>query len=54
MIAYLAEILGNLFEAQDAYIDFRILMMKEDESFSGFYICFLYLASISRLLIDNL
>ena len=54
MIAYLAEILGNPFEAQDARTDFRILMMKEDESFSDFYTRFLHLASISRLPIDDL
>ena len=54
MIAYLAEILGNPFEAQDAYIDFHILMIKEDESFSGFYIRFLHLASVSRLPMDDL
>ena len=54
MIVYLAEILGNPFEAQDAHIDFCILMMKEDESFSGFYTRFLHLASVSRLPMDDL
>ena len=29
-------------------------MMKEDESFSDFYTCFLHLASVSKLPIDNL
>ena len=38
MILYLAEIFKNLFKAQDAYIKFYKLFIKESEFFSDFYI----------------
>ena len=37
MILYLIKIFKNLFEAQDAYIEFCKLFIKESESFSDFY-----------------
>jgi hypothetical protein len=37
MIIYLIESFKNLFEAQDAYIDFRKLTIKKSESFLDFY-----------------
>jgi hypothetical protein len=37
MILYLIEIFKNLFKAQDAYIEFYKLSIKESESFSDFY-----------------
>lgn len=54
MVTYLAEILENPFEAQDARIDFRNLMMREDESFSDFYTRFLHLAGIGKIPTDDL
>jgi len=54
MIDYLAEILENPFEAQDARIDFRKLAMREDESFSNFYTRFLHLAGIGKIPTDDL
>lgn len=54
IVIYLAEILENPFEAQDACIDFRKLMMREDESFSDFYTRFLHLADIGKIPTDNL
>jgi hypothetical protein len=49
MVTYLAEILENPFEAQDARIDFRKLTMREDESFSDFYTHFLHLAGMGKI-----
>jgi hypothetical protein len=37
MILYLTEIFKNLFEAQNAYIEFHKLFIKESESFLDFY-----------------
>jgi hypothetical protein len=37
MILYFIEIFKNLFKAQDAYIEFYKLFIKESESFSDFY-----------------
>jgi hypothetical protein len=37
MILYLIEIFKNLFKAQDAYIEFYKLSIKESESFLDFY-----------------
>jgi hypothetical protein len=37
MILYLIEIFQNLFEAQNAYIEFYKLFIKESESFLDFY-----------------
>jgi len=54
MITYLAEILENPFEAQDARIDFRKLAMREDESFSDFYTRFLHLAGVGKIPTDDL
>jgi Zinc knuckle len=54
MITYLAEILENPFEAQDARIDFRKLSMREDESFSDFYTRFLHLAGMGKIPTDDL
>jgi hypothetical protein len=54
MVTYLAEILENPFEAQDARIDFRKLMMKDDESFSDFYTRFLHLAGMGKIPTDDL
>ena len=54
MVTYLAEILENLFKAQDARIDFRKLIMREDESFSDFYTRFLYLVGIGKIPTDDL
>jgi hypothetical protein len=54
MITYLAEIFENPFEAQDARIDFRKMMIKEDESFSDFYTRFLRLTGIGKILTDDL
>ena len=54
IVAYLAEILENPFEAQDARIDFRKLIMKDDESFSDFYTRFLHLAGIGKIPTDDL
>jgi len=54
MVTYLAEILENPFEAQDARIDFRKLSMKEDESFSDFYTRFLHLAGMGKIPTDDL
>ncbi|KFZ20202.1 hypothetical protein V502_03283, partial [Pseudogymnoascus sp. VKM F-4520 (FW-2644)] len=54
MIDYLAEILQNPFELQDACIDFRKLNMKEDETFAVFYTCFLHLAGIGNIPTDDL
>jgi hypothetical protein len=54
MITYLAEILENPFESQDARIDFRKLAMREDESFSDFYTRFLHLAGIGKIPTDDL
>ena len=54
MILYLAEIFKNLFKAQDAYIEFCKLFIKESKSFLNFYTQFLYLLSIKKILIDDL
>jgi hypothetical protein len=54
MIDYLAEILQNPFEVQDARIDFRKLSMKEDETFAEFYTHFLHLAGIGNIPTDDL
>lgn len=54
MILYLAEIFENPFEAQDARIEFRRLIMKENESFSDFYTQFLHLAGLGRIPTDDL
>ena len=54
MILYLAEIFKNPFKAQDAYIEFRKLSIKESESFLDFYTQFLYLSSIRKIPTDNL
>lgn len=54
MIDYLAEILQNPFESQDARIDFRKLNMKEDETFAVFYTHFLHLAGIGNIPTDDL
>jgi hypothetical protein len=54
MVTYLAEILENPFEAQDARIDFRKLAMREDESFSDFYTRFLHLAGMGKIPTDDL
>jgi Zinc knuckle len=54
MIDYLAEILQNPFESQDARIDFRRLNMKEDETFAVFYTRFLHLAGIGNIPTDDL
>jgi hypothetical protein len=54
MVTYLAEILENPFEAQDARIDFRKLIIKDNESFSDFYTRFLYLAGMGKIPTDNL
>jgi hypothetical protein len=54
MITYLAEIFKNLFEAQDARIDFCKMMMKEDESFSDFYTRFLRLTDMGKIPTDDL
>jgi hypothetical protein len=54
MILYLTEIFKNPFKAQDAYIEFYKLFIKESESFLDFYTQFLYLLSIGKILIDNL
>lgn len=54
MIDYLAEILENPFEAQDARVDFRKLTMREDESFATFYTRFLHLAGTGRIPTDDL
>jgi Zinc knuckle len=54
MVTYLAEILENPFEAQDARIDFRKLTMREDESFSDFYTRFLHLAGMGKIPTDDL
>jgi hypothetical protein len=54
MINYLAEILQNPFESQDARIDYRKLNMKEDETFAGFYTRFLHLAGIGNIPIEDL
>jgi hypothetical protein len=37
MILYLTEIFKNLFKAQDAYIEFYKLFIKESEFFLDFY-----------------
>jgi hypothetical protein len=37
MILYLIEIFKNLFKAQDAYINFCKLTIKEDKTFLDFY-----------------
>jgi hypothetical protein len=50
----LAEIFENLFEAQDAYIDFCKIMIKEDESFSDFYTRFLRLIGMGKIPINDL
>jgi hypothetical protein len=54
MITYLAEILENPFESQDARVDFRKLTMREDESFTTFYTRFLHLASTRKIPTDDL
>src|SRR5258706_11595466 len=54
MITYLAEIMENPFEAQDARIDFRKLAMKEEELFSDFYTRFLHLAGVGKIPTDDL
>jgi hypothetical protein len=54
MINYLAEILQNPFESQDARIDFRKLLMREDETFAEFYTRFLHLAGIGKIPTDDL
>jgi hypothetical protein len=54
MITYLAEILENPFEAQDARIDFRRLAMRDDETFATFYTRFLHLAGTGRIPTDDL
>ena len=43
MVIYLIEIFENPFKAQDAYIDFYKLTIKEDKTFSDFYTRFLHL-----------
>ena len=54
MILYLIEIFKNPFKAQDAYIEFYKLSIKESESFSDFYTQFLYLLSMGKILTDDL
>jgi hypothetical protein len=54
MIDYLAEILQNPFESQDARIDFRKLNMKEDETFAEFYTHFLHLAGMGKIPTEDL
>jgi hypothetical protein len=54
MINYLAEILQNPFESQDARIDFRKLNMKEDETFAEFYTRFLHLAGMGKIPTEDL
>ena len=54
IIAYLAEILENPFEAQDARVDFRKLVIREDETFTTFYTRFLHLTGTGRILTDDL
>ena len=54
MIDYLAEILQNPFESQDAYINFRKLSIKEDETFAEFYTHFLHLVGIGNIPTDDL
>ena len=54
MILYLAEIFKNPFKAQDAYIDFRKIIIKKDESFSDFYTWFLRFIGIGKIPTDNL
>ena len=54
MIDYLAEILQNPFETQDARLDFRRLVMREDEAFSDFYTRFLHLAGMGKIPTEDL
>jgi hypothetical protein len=54
MITYLAEIFKNLFEAQDARIDFYKIIIKEDESFSDFHTRFLCLTGMGKIPTDDL
>ena len=54
MIDYLADILQNPFESQDARIDFRKLSMKEDETFAEFYTRFLHLAGVGDIPTEDL
>jgi hypothetical protein len=54
MIIYLAEIFENLFEAQDACINFCKIIIKEDESFLDFYTRFLCLTGMGKILTNNL
>jgi predicted GNAT superfamily acetyltransferase len=54
MIIYLAEIFENPFKAQNAYINFRKITIKENEFFSDFYTWFLYLLGIRKIPIDDL
>lgn len=54
MIAYLAEILENPFEAQDARAKYRKMTMEDYDSFAAFYTQFLHLASLGRIPTDDL
>ncbi|OBT81581.1 hypothetical protein VE02_09931 [Pseudogymnoascus sp. 03VT05] len=54
MITYLADILENPFEAQDARINFRKLSIGDDESFLDFYTRFLHLAGIGNIPTNDL
>ena len=54
IVVYLVKILENPFEAQDARINFRKLIIKNNEFFSDFYIYFLYFAGIGKIPTDNL
>lgn len=54
MITYLAEILENPFEAQDARTEFRELRMRNSETFADFYTRFLHLAGTGRIPTDDL
>ena len=54
MIQYLEEILENPFKMKDARIEFRKLVIRENESFSDFYTQFLYLANRGGIPIADL
>jgi hypothetical protein len=49
IISYLTEIFKNPFKAQDAYINFCKLIIKEDETFLDFYTRFFYLINLGRI-----
>lgn len=54
MIDYLAEILANPFESQDARAEYRLLTMRDDEPFAAFYTEFLRLIGTASIPTDDL